>query len=149
MIARLWLPDAPLRSKQHSRGYGKGGHTFTTKDYKDARMILGQQAKIELNKQNWREPVACYCALRISYRGRYDTDNLGGYVQDALQGIAYVRDSQAILTTYRKRLNGPIGLYIIIHTLDGKKYKSRRIKIVANKIIAELAEILQGEVKPK
>jgi Holliday junction resolvase RusA-like endonuclease len=45
-------------------------------------------------------------------------DNAGGYVQDALQGAAYVRDSQVTLASYRKRLKGPEGISIVIHTLE-------------------------------
>lgn len=118
MIALIWLPNAEVKSKQHSRGYAANGRTFTDRKYADARKTLFWEAKAALVKQGWARPVECKVALRVSYRGRHDVDNAGGYVQDALQGAAYVRDSQVILATYRKRLKGPAGIAITIRTVE-------------------------------
>jgi Holliday junction resolvase RusA-like endonuclease len=121
VIARIWLPDVVPMSKQHSAriSHGRGKHMmFRNPEYTAARNALTWNVKLELAKKGWIQPVKCKCAIRISYRGRFDVDNAGGFVQDALQGAAYVRDSQVILATYRKRLKGPKGLNIIIHTLE-------------------------------
>lgn len=116
MIARLWFPDVIPLSKQHSRGM-RYGRTYRLKSYTEARDALAKEAKVLLYNQGWRQPIECRVALRVSYRGRFDVDNAGGFVQDALQGAAYVRDSQVVLATYRKRLKGPNGIKIIIHTI--------------------------------
>jgi Holliday junction resolvase RusA-like endonuclease len=121
MIARLWIPNMVPMSKQHSRGYAANGRTFTDRKYGAARHALFWEAKAALEKQGWTTPVEERCTLRVSYRGRFDVDNAGGFVQDALQGAAYVRDSQVVMATYRKRLKGPMGLSIIIHTLEGRQ----------------------------
>lgn len=121
MTGRIWLPDIVPMSKQHSarRSHGHGRRMmYRDPQYTAARNAVYFAARQALIRQGWYEPVTCRCAIRISYRGRFDVDNAGGFVQDALQGAAYVRDSQVILATYRKRLQGPDGLAIIIHTLE-------------------------------
>lgn len=123
MRALIWLPKVTLMSKQHSHriSHGRGRHMmFRDAAYTAAKEALFWQAKAELLRVGWRVPIECYCALRISYRGRFDVDNAGAFIQDALQGCAYLRDSQVIMATYRKRLKGPEGLWIGIHTLEGK-----------------------------
>lgn len=124
MIARIWLPNIVPMSKQHSarRSHGRGRRMmFRDPKYTAALVALKWEVKSVLAKQGWIRPVECRCAIRISYRGRFDVDNAGGFVQDAMQGAAYVRDSQVLLATYRKRLTGPEGLSIIIHTLEARK----------------------------
>lgn len=124
MNIRVWLPDLEPLSKQHSarRSHGRGKRMmFKDPRYAGEMNYLRWLAKAEFAKRGWTEPVTCRCALRVSYRGRFDPDNAGGYVQDALQGVAYVRDSQLDLATYRKRRSGPVGILIIVHTLEGRK----------------------------
>ena len=120
MIARIWLPGVEVESKQHSRSYTRTGRTFTNTQYASARRAIGLMVLVELRKQKWFEPVECKCSMILSYRGRFDLDNAAGFIMDALQGIAYVRDSQIISIHIRKRLKGPMGVKIFIRTLEVK-----------------------------
>lgn len=123
MRARILIPGAQAMSKQHSSriSHGRGRHMmFRNPEYTSWRDTLNRIARSKLAVCGWIKPVECRCALRISYRGRFDVDNAGGAIQDALQGAAYLRDSQVILATYRKRLKGPDGIDITLRTLEVK-----------------------------
>ncbi len=120
MKAHIWLPDMEVKSKQHSRSYTRTGRTFTNHLYAGARDAFGITAMMALASAGWREPVNDKVAMRLSYRGRFDVDNAAGFIMDALQGVAYVRDSQVIMLAVRKRLKGNMGVGITLRTLDIK-----------------------------
>jgi Holliday junction resolvase RusA-like endonuclease len=120
MRARIFIPEFIPLSKQHSRGMNCG-RIYKLKSYSDAMTALAWKCKLALRLEGWLTPTAFNCALRVTYRGRFDVDNAGGFVQDALQGVAYVRDSQVVMATYRKRRTGPYGIGITVWALSGAK----------------------------
>jgi Holliday junction resolvase RusA-like endonuclease len=121
MIARIWLPDIELKSKQHSRGYSKTGRTFTDPKYAYAKKYLCWATKLALQKQGWSEPVKTNVAVKISYRAnRMNVDNLAGFCLDGLEGAAYLKDGQVDILVVHKRRKGPVGLGITIRTLEVK-----------------------------
>jgi Holliday junction resolvase RusA-like endonuclease len=94
---------------------------FRNPEYTQARDMLAILARKELARQGWTQPTKSKCALRFSYRGRFDVDNALGFIMDALQNAVYFRDSQVVIATSRKRLKGAIGISIIVHTLERLK----------------------------
>jgi Holliday junction resolvase RusA-like endonuclease len=122
MIARIFIPDFKPLSKQHSRGmcYGR---VFTNANYTRAKNNLRMLAKMALIKKGWREPTKEKCALYVGYKSnRMDVDNVLGFVMDALQDVAYIRDSQIYRATAEKLFKGPIGLDIRIGTMEATKF---------------------------
>ena len=119
MKVHIYLPGIEVKSKQHSRSYTRTGRTFTNTIYKEHREAFGMMAKTELRRRGWNL-TDMKCAMRLSYRGRFDVDNAAGFIMDALQGIAYDRDSQVISLHVRKRLKGDMGVGITIRTLEVK-----------------------------
>lgn len=123
MKAKVILNDAPLCSKQHSskRGWSGKHMMYTDGKYAAAKKAFHWMARSALVKQGWTRPVECYCALRISYRAnRMNVDNVQGFIMDALEGAAYLKDGQVDIVHVRKRRTGPpwVGLYI--RTLEAK-----------------------------
>ena len=125
MKSRVWLPGIEVESKQHSRSYSRTGRTFTNHAYERARDTLGIMARLALTRKGWPSPVETKVIMRMSYRGRFDVDNAAGFVMDALQGVAYVRDSQVVCLTVRKRLDGALGILIALSTIEDRPGRHR------------------------
>ena len=124
MRARIVIPNPVLMSKQHAnhRSHGGNGHMmFTDREYTNAKKTLKWQAKSALAKIGWSKPTESKVALRISYRAnRMNVDNVSGFILDALEGAAYLKDGQVDLLSVRKRRTGTAWLGISIHTFGGK-----------------------------
>jgi Holliday junction resolvase RusA-like endonuclease len=127
MNIRIFIPDFEPMSKQHANHRSHGGNgrmMFTDKGYTAAKRGLNFLAKVEFAKRGWTQPTKELCALRVWYRAnRMNVDNAGGFVQDALEGVAYFKDGQVDIATYHKRRTGPIGIGIIVRTLKTKRSK--------------------------
>jgi Holliday junction resolvase RusA-like endonuclease len=117
MRARIYLPGIEVQSKQHSRSYSRTGRTFTNHTYAQQRDDFGTLAKAALRRCGW-SLTEKKCSMSLSYRGRFDLDNAAGFVMDALQGIAYLRDSQIVAMHICKRPAGDNGVGIVLETID-------------------------------
>ena len=121
MRARIMIENPQLCSKQHSRGYGRNGHTFTVKSYTKAKYDLNTEVKDQLRKQSWWNPVFSKVAVRMSYRAnRMNVDNVAGFILDALEGAAYLKDGQVDILAVKKRRKGGDWLGITLRTLEVK-----------------------------
>lgn len=97
---------------------------FTDKGYTAAKRALNFLAKVEFAKRGWAQPTKELVALRVSYRAnRMNVDNAGGFVMDALEGVAYFKDGQVDIATYYKRRTGPVGIGIGVRTIKKPKGK--------------------------
>jgi len=126
--ASIWLPGMTVRSKQHSSRIsdGRGRHMmFRDPAYTALKTELHLRATAALMRAGWTAPTEERVAMRLTYRGRFDLDNAAGFVMDALEGAAYVRDSQIAIMTVAKRPAGEIGLTITVREIGAKKGNRR------------------------
>jgi Holliday junction resolvase RusA-like endonuclease len=123
MRARVIIPDAVLMSKQHAnhRSHGGNGHMmFTDRGYTNAKKALNFQARAALAKVGWMKPAEEKVALRISYRAnRMNVDNVAGFILDALEGAAYLKDGQVDILSVQKRRKGDDWLGISVRVVRG------------------------------
>ena len=121
MKATIELHDVQIMSKQHSRGM-RYGRTFTNHAYTAAKDALYWRAKGALYAAGWENPVACNVAVALSYRAnRMNVDNVVGFVLDALEGCAYLKDGQVDVLRVRKRRKGPTWVGISLRTLERRR----------------------------
>ena len=123
MRASIWLPGMTVMSKQHSarRSHDRGRHMmFLDPKYNALKTELHLRAKAALMRSGWMAPTEEQVVMRLTYRGRFDLDNAAGFVMDALEGAAYVRDSQIAVLTIAKRPAGEMGLTITLREM-GKR----------------------------
>jgi len=115
---RLRILDPVLKSKQHSRGQNNG-RTFTVASYTSAKFALNMQAREQIRKQGYFQPTDKKVAVRISYRAnRMNVDNVSGFILDALEGAAYIKDGQVDVLTVKKRRNGENWLFLNVRILN-------------------------------
>lgn len=89
--------------KQRPRVTRGGKRTFTPKDTLDAERIIADTFR--LLYPDWKptdKPVRLKCEFWLPDGKRKDLDNLGKLVMDALNGIAYLDDSQIVETIFKK-----------------------------------------------
>jgi hypothetical protein len=86
-------------SKQHATGRF-GNHYFTKPKHKEFREALGWESAAQLRRQGWirveEEPVYISIQFRAG-KNLGDISNLLGGIEDALNGLAWADDCQALL----------------------------------------------------
>lgn len=91
----------PIIPKKNSFkvGVAKGGrpYQYRSQAAKASENAIAWEAAVELRRRGWRQPVAGPVELRAIFaKTRADCIGLMETLQDALQGVAYLDDSQVV-----------------------------------------------------
>lgn len=130
-------------------GIKKPGKKFfySTGDYEGFKEDLGWSAVAQLRRQNWvfveKDPV--WISVIFAYKSNLgDNSNLIGGIEDALNGIAWTDDCQAIINKVYGVINPELEtprITIILENFDGSEIK------VSEGITAWVADGLNRRLK--
>jgi Holliday junction resolvase RusA-like endonuclease len=99
--AYLVVPGEPV-SKERPRFNPKSGSAYTPAKTRTAEKVVSGLYSDECGIQ-FTDPVSLSITCFVSNRRRRDVDNMGKLILDALNGVAYVDDSQVHDLIVRKR----------------------------------------------